>query len=141
MSSIIKTETVQPAGLTDTAQTLDINFSNAFNMYLGESVLMTQKFEKKGYKKFLKLKDQWLEETMFASNSSDIFSNSAYEQIISMGELAIPWIIRDLKRSNNHWFYALRNITGENPIPQEHAGAIDQMKEDWVDWAEINDYL
>ena len=34
----------------------------------------------------------------------------AYQQIISMGEAALPLILRELERNKDHWFLALMAI-------------------------------
>lgn len=46
----------------------------------------------------------------------------AYQQIIGMGEKALPLILRDLRdRPTGHWFWALNAITGEEPTLGESA--------------------
>lgn len=91
--------------------------------------------------KFEELKNAWLDETKFMSNSDQIVSNSNYLSIINMGKDAIPHIIADWLTSDNHWFVALISITGENPIEPEHRGYIKKMKEDWFGWFWLNDYI
>lgn len=79
-------------------------------------------------------KEQWQSETAVLSSVSTITSHSAYQAIIGMGDIAIPLIIDELRKAPHHWFVALRKLTGENPVPEEHAGYMDQMAKDWVDW-------
>jgi len=44
-------------------------------------------------------------------------------------------MLRELQSDDpEHWFIALQEITGENPIPPEHFGRIHQMAMDWIDW-------
>jgi hypothetical protein len=100
-------------------------------------------FVKEMYKRELRVKFDsytitWLNETMFTSSSSEIFSNNAYRSIIGLGTEVIPLIIEDLKINDYHWFYALESLTGVNPIQKEHRGVIQLMKEDWLNWAEDN---
>jgi hypothetical protein len=59
----------------------------------------------------------------------------AYQQIIGMGKEALPFLIRELERNPDHWFWALRAITGEDPVPAEHRGRVRLMAQDWVKWA------
>ena len=84
--------------------------------------------------RFDQLAAQWLEETEYLSSSSDIIRHPAYEQIISMGEPALPWIMRSLEETGGHWFWALSEITGENPVPPDELGDIAAMTARWLEW-------
>jgi len=130
----------QPIGFTTEASTLSINFSNALDSFKGTSMYISQTIEEKKFRKFIELKNQWLEETQYESSSSKIISNAAYMSIIDEGLITIPWILRELKKSDAHWFYALETITGSNPIKVENIGIVDLMKQDWIDWATNNNY-
>jgi len=75
---------------------------------------------------------RWLEETRYLSNLSVIVDHPAYQEIISMGQPAVPLMLKRLKNSHEHWFYALFTITGE-----DHAKGIYTVKEAaeaWVKW-------
>lgn len=134
-------EFAQPIGVTQEANTLTLNFSNAWATYIGSSAFLTKRVEKQTYRQFVYLKNQWKKEVLFFSSASKIVSNSAYKEIINFGPMAIPWIIRELKKNNDHWFYALEKITGVNPIKEINRGRIEEMRNDWVEWATKNDYL
>ena len=137
-SAFTRTEYSQPIGVTTEASTLSINFSNAMSLYVGNSIFISQRKETEEFKVFLTLKDKWKNETLFISSGTELISNSAYKEIISLGKIAIPWIIREFKKTNDHWFYALERISGENPIKEENIGIVEKMKEDWILWAEKN---
>lgn len=64
----------------------------------------------------------------------------AYQRIIGMGDKAIPLLMRELKREPNHWFWALRAITGANPVKPENRGRVKRMAQDWLDWGHEHDY-
>ncbi|MBA2524606.1 MAG: glycosyltransferase family 2 protein [Pyrinomonadaceae bacterium] len=83
---------------------------------------------------FLDLADQWRRETMMMSSSSDIVANPAYQQIIGMGEKAIPLILRELQQTGGHWFWALRAITRKNPVKPEDKGNLKRMAQAWLEW-------
>lgn len=85
---------------------------------------------------FEQLKINWLNETMFLSNSNEIYQNSNYQKIIGLGKKVIPLILEDWATTNNHWFHALSVITGVNPVKPEHRGRIKLMKKDWIDFIE-----
>ena len=129
------------SGTSHEAQVLACNYSNAISAFKGNSIIIADYYEHAQYRNFLRLKEQWLKETMFTSSSTVIYNNNAYKKIIDFGAKSIPWIIRDLKKTNAHWFNALFKITGEDPINPEHAGMVAKMAEDWVVWAEKNGYV
>jgi len=41
---------------------------------------------------------QWQEATLLTSSITDMATHSAYQQIIGMGEAALPWIFAELLR-------------------------------------------
>ena len=77
---------------------------------------------------------------MFESNLNNIFSNSNYVDIIKFGANVLPWIIKDLRKDGGYWFVALTKITGLNPIRETSRGVYEEMKKDWLSWAD-NNYL
>ena len=89
--------------------------------------------------RFLQLKATWEKET--AHLSSLISMHPAYQQIIGMGPTAISFILRELKNKPGHWFWALKSITGEDPVPPEHRGKVRQMTDDWLKWARERGYI
>lgn len=113
-----------------------------FLMGLAHHLLANEKSMKSEstFKEFLKLKNKWEEETFLTSSGTDLISNSAYRKIIAMGKTALPWIFNDLRETNNHWFFALEKITGENPVRKENVGRVEVTKKDWLSWANENGY-
>ncbi len=83
---------------------------------------------------------KWRGETGHLSLMSDIVLNSAYQQIIGMGKPAIGLILQDLKKQPDHWFWALRSITGENPIQPDDRGRLARMAEAWLEWGRQHGY-
>ena len=90
--------------------------------------------------KFQSLANQWRKETRHLSLMSDIVLNTAYQQIIGMGALAIPLILQELKEQPDHWFWALRSIVGESPIPSADRGRLPKMTEAWLAWGQEHGY-
>tara|TARA_B100000315_G_C14347642_1_gene482527 strand:+ start:321 stop:641 length:321 start_codon:yes stop_codon:yes gene_type:complete len=91
--------------------------------------------------KFDDLAEQWSQQTGHESFFQRAALHPAYQQIIGMGPQAIPFILRDLRETHRHWFWALRAITGESPIPDESKGNIREMVEAWLDWGCRNHYI
>ena len=46
-----------------------------------------------------------------------------------------------LQNDPQHLFYALYQITSENPVPLAHAGNFKQMTADWLNWAAEKGYI
>ncbi len=83
---------------------------------------------------FQKLAAEWQDATARFSSSSKIVQHPAYQQIIQLGQAAVPMILRDLDREPDHWFAALRAITGEDPVAPTDHGYMDRMAAAWVRW-------
>ncbi|MFZ4378068.1 MAG: hypothetical protein ACOYN9_17060 [Saprospiraceae bacterium] len=131
-------ERQRPIGVSIEAQFVRQNIQTAHDLFMGQSVFIQEMYKKQLSTKFDLYSGIWKTETMFSSNISEITNNSAYRSIIGLGKDIIPFIIEDLKQSENHWFYALELLTGENPIKSEHRGIINLMKSDWLNWAKKN---
>ena len=77
--------------------------------------------------RFLTLKAQWEVETAVLSSATEIAMHPAYQQIIGMGHVAIPLILSEMKRKQGHWFWALKSITGEDPVLLKQRGRIHDL--------------
>jgi hypothetical protein len=89
---------------------------------------------------FYRLATRWKEETMLTSSTTQICMHPLYQRIIGMGSGAIPLILRELESEPANWFWALKAITGKDPVPPEHIGKVEQMAKDWLNWAEEEGY-
>ena len=86
-------------------------------------------------RKFETLTSQWKAEKAFISSVPDMAMLSPYQQIIGMGEQAIPFILKELEREPDHWFWALRAILGDiDPVPPASKGKVKEMAEAWIFW-------
>ncbi len=92
-------------------------------------------------RRFLDLAEQWHWETDCYSMSRQVLDHPAYREITAMGEVALPWILRDLEQTGGHWFEALRTITGENPASEAQRGRIDQVSDAWLEWGRNQDLV
>lgn len=91
--------------------------------------------------RFNNLENDWKESTSILSSITEVVMHPSYQQIIGIGPSAIPFIFLSMKREPDHWFWALKAITGEDPVPTEHRGKIKKMTEAWLDWGKKNLYL
>jgi hypothetical protein len=89
--------------------------------------------------KFILLVKNWKTERGPTSTVQRIAMSFAYQQIIGMGDVAIPFIIRELERNADHWFWALSAITGIDPVPQKSKGVMDEMADAWIEWYQANE--
>ena len=85
--------------------------------------------------KFQELAKEWSEETAPLSSVSRKSLHPAYQQIIGMGEAILPILLRQLEQQPDHWFWALKAITGADPVPESSRGKIGEMTEAWLEWA------
>jgi hypothetical protein len=83
-------------------------------------------------RQFSALAEEWRRETAPLSSVTDIVLHPAYQRIIGMGQAALPFILTELARQPDHWFWALRAITAEDPVPDEDAGNLGRMRDAWV---------
>jgi hypothetical protein len=89
---------------------------------------------------FERLADEWKAETGMLSRLDQKYIHPAYQQIIAMGEAAVPFILRDLKETRGHWFWALRTITCESPVAREDADDLNKVIEAWLEWGRKKGY-
>lgn len=79
----------------------------------------------------------WQRDTTLESSPTEIASHSSYQQIIGMGQVALPFILEKMQKKPEHWFPALQAITGINPIKKEHRGNLPNMTLDWLEWGRM----
>lgn len=93
------------------------------------------------YQKFYNLLRKWKNDVMFQSSTTKIIMHPAYQQIIGMGQIGLPFIFRELERNADHWYWALKCITGEDPSLPEDSGNLLRMREAWLNWGRIHGYI
>lgn len=84
---------------------------------------------------------RWRAERPPSSFERDIAMHDAYQRIISMGDDALPLILDELSKHRDHWFWALKVITGEDPVPEHSRGRLQEMTDAWLRWGEDHGYL
>jgi hypothetical protein len=91
--------------------------------------------------RFDRLASEWREACMLLSSTTAKSMHPAYQQIIGLGPTALPLILKELADRPSHWFWALKSITGEDPVPPSDAGNIPRMTEAWLRWGHEHGYL
>jgi len=90
--------------------------------------------------RFRKLVAQWKAESLFLSSSTAMAELPSYQNIIALGPPVVPLLLRELNREPDHWFWALKVLTGADPIPEEQRGKIREMAKTWVQWGREHGY-
>ncbi len=90
--------------------------------------------------KFNSLVAQWKPAVEAMSSVTTMVLHPAYQQIIALGPRAIPLLLRELDRELDHWFWALRVLTRENPVPAGIRGNMGAMREAWLAWGKSEGY-
>src|SRR5947209_7076908 len=91
-------------------------------------------------RRFEELADEWQEAVAYLSDSTLREAHPAYRAIVALGAPVVPLLLADLERTHRHWFAALSELTGANPVPQGEAGRIRRMAEAWVRWGREHGY-
>ncbi len=89
---------------------------------------------------FARLSQQWKTETRGISSTTELVIHPAYQQIIGMGQDAIPLLLKELEGRSGRWFWALKSITREDPVPVEKRGDTRAAIAAWLDWGRKNGY-
>ena len=90
--------------------------------------------------RFHRLAAIWLAETAYISSTNDLVAHPAFQEIVTMGDAAVPLLLRELERRTGHWHRALRQITGAEPVPAANRGNIDKAAEAWLRWGREQGY-
>src|SRR5579859_3254435 len=94
--------------------------------------------------KFQALVEEWQKERGSRSSITEAAMMPAYQQIIGMGDAAVPLLLHQLYCEGNEpdqWFWALKVITGANPVKPENRGNFRKMAHDWLEWGKENVYV
>ncbi len=92
-------------------------------------------------RRFRELVTRWRAEVAPLSSTSARVRHQAYRSIIALGPAVVPLLLRELEEQPNHWFAALRSLTGTDPVPPADRGQIARMTEAWIKWGKEHGYL
>ena len=87
------------------------------------------------------LADTWYEETGHFSMWWHVAEHPAYQKILAEGASIMPFALNELANKHGHWYAALRELTGENPVPEDEAGFVPKMTARWLQWGIDNGYF
>lgn len=84
-------------------------------------------------RRFNELRERWLRESALLT-STDASMLPSYQAIIGLGPAVVPLILRDLRETGPHWYWALKAITGADPVPRAARGHVEAMRQAWLTW-------
>ena len=95
---------------------------------------------------FEMLVSKWKKERGITSSITHMVICPSYQRIIGLGEKAVPLLLQQLEselKFNNpdHWFWALRVITNENPVEEADQGDMNRMAKAWIEWGRSSGYV
>lgn len=90
--------------------------------------------------RFDRLAREWRSQKAPGMSLIEMATTPAYQTIIGMGPSAIPFILRELTLKLDHWFWALKAISGEDPVPEQDRGNLAKMRKAWLKWGEKHGY-
>jgi len=81
----------------------------------------------------------WKRETGASSSIAESIASEHYRKIVAMGpDKAIPLIVRQLEIEGSmpdHWWWALRELAGYDPVPPELNSDVRAVARFWIKWA------
>jgi len=84
--------------------------------------------------RFNALVDRWKRERGPHSSSARLTNHPAYQEIIGLGPAVVPLLLQELERAPDHWFRALHDLTGADPVPEAARGKVREMAAAWLRW-------
>jgi|GEM_PF-474574 len=90
---------------------------------------------------FTNLASQWVHDVEGMSSTVEMVKHPAYQKIVGMGQVVVPFLLEGLRQNPIYWLPALRQITKKNPVQPEQRGKIAQMAEAWLNWGKQEGYI
>lgn len=88
---------------------------------------------------FNNLVEQWRRDTFLHSSLSKKVTHPAYVTIMACGKNVLPFVLRELEKNPDHWFYALRYIARRDIA--SGTTTFDDARSAWLKWGKQNNYI
>ena len=91
--------------------------------------------------RFAKLVVDWKKSKGPISSITAMAMMPAYQEIIGMGKPAVSLILSQLRSEGDQpdmWFWALKAITGIDPVHEDDRGDMVAMAKAWLEWGSVN---
>lgn len=90
--------------------------------------------------RFQSLVSEWRADTQLISSTTSMILHKAYQEIIGLGPVVIPLLLRELQNKPDHWFAALKALTGVDPVAASDHGRLGAMTAAWLEWGRNQGY-
>jgi hypothetical protein len=93
--------------------------------------------------KFQQLARDWRSQRGVMSSITEAVLCPAYQSIIGMGASAVPFMLEKLEeeaQDPDQWFWALKAVTGDDPVRDEDRGDFVAMAQSWIEWGRRQGY-
>jgi hypothetical protein len=101
-------------------------------------------YRREWIEEFRRLMAEWKASRGHTASINQWVRLPAYRHIIDLGRArqseVVPLILRELEQSPDHWIWALREITGANPVPPGSVANVAAMAQCWIDWGKGKGY-
>lgn len=97
----------------------------------------------KRWAQFQQLRSEWKVKRGAISSITGMSMLEPYQKIIGMGDDALPLILAQLRSEGDEpdqWFWALKMITGVDPVQPTDQGNFRAMAQAWLAWGESEGY-
>lgn len=84
---------------------------------------------------------RWRAERPRGADIADMSATPACRAVVAMGMRAVRPILLQLRQKPEHWFAALHEITGANPVPAHAEGKLKVMAAAWIEWGRERGYV
>jgi hypothetical protein len=114
-----------------------------FSVTVGEATETTFQIAVDDWLRFKLLTEQWRAERGAMSSITEAAMCPAYQAILGMGPIAVPFILDTLRAEGDEpdqWFWALKAITGSDPVAEADRGDFVKMAASWLEWANNEGY-
>ena len=91
--------------------------------------------------RFNALANKWREETAFLSNLTGKITHPSYLEIIGMGPIALPMVLKRLEQEPAYWFAALRALSRHDPIADTDRRSFNATRAAWLAWGQSRGLL
>ena len=128
---------IHSSGQSPEAETVNLLFIEAVDSYFEP----LSRVEESPADRFYNSLVRWQDDVKHLSDTNEICTHPEYQAIIGMGREALPLIFAVLPHSSDYWFWALKAITRQDPVPATHVGRVRKMKEAWIAWGKAHGYV
>ena len=115
-------------------------YNEAMRPAASTTALQESKADLKIRNRFRHLFDVWDKDTFIFSFPYQIFNHWAYEELVSLGEPAVPYMLGELQRGYPNIVRALRAISGESLV-QGLGLTTEAVMERWLAWGVEKGYV